>query len=1490
MFKRITSIILSIALMVSVCPMCTWAEESTSSDMDGSLNMFDIERTSYGVLDTDVVATKFNEGDNYDIVYPTDSSLNNYESYATPCVIIREAYDGELYKYYLVSTKRIVKTYISDEVPVIELWSDRADSCADYSIYRVYNPETKLYDVYNAITDTYYEYGLDSIFEVGGNFSNIFEYWEDCYEVCKDGKYGLLNQKGEMIYEPYYYDIRYYANCALGYVETSDSYNHTDYVLLANDGSTDGKKAYDSFVSDTDDEIYASKIIDYGPYALVDKNNLKVYTDYIYNDVKVKEINGVKYLLCSARYECDKTYSGYAYYQEIIGPDGVWNSMTETGGYNTSVEWEDGYDSFKVISYEGDIEKNYIYTINGTCLYSGVALTENYNRNPEFDNVIGHINLNKVEYEYASSNSTTKYYSIYNSSNQLIAEKLSKPVRYGNYISAKRCDTDKWIIYNYLTGEYVIDEKAQLLNNRSQGNVSIEYITGALLIANVEDKRGIFNIETGDFSGFIFTADELKDMSLNFYTNGTEKIWIFNNSSGENVYVNDEFKIISGNDLEVAGDYLIENVEYISYSTGNRVRILDYDGNVKNEFICKKDGIESKTSIDSETYKKGLVLNDGKTVLDPLYHYVGNTVNGLTLVADSSAYFSIIDNNGNALIYAPFSGGYQSSDPTYRVDYSGFVAVVRDNRYEDAVYIYDFSKCLGTASEVELPSEDILFGEYNSYLNNNFYNTLADNAASAIIDAVAAKSSHPARVTAWAKSMLSEGLEYPVKQLFSWLPTSSLSEEKMSQELAVEYLKTLETAQIESFVEETKKEYDFAKKINEYYEQIKNLDSEVNKIKFSNLWVSDKFSQDEVYQLVTEAEKKVNLLKVAGKGVTVAEYVMSYMMIKTIENEVIERLMLLVPSNSSLYKGLNYISIQQRSNYVAVFVAEYLTEEMVGKIAEFTQESLISAFTSTNASLVAFIINTAFKLISTQIDSPTLEDIDKAVIALANIQTLKSSVEEYRELIKRNCEKTHLFTEEQLKFDYSALVQTYFKSIIVGLDYAKKIAGDDKADFYDNLKAKYECKLLYRSYIDTCRVNATAMWEYTVEANKAVLSKLNAQFPKGAGRLPLYDLVFSDKYNDDDIYANVSETYEYAIDIPTSVDGYEVSSVTGSLVTNESKLNGVYVPDGIEGIGGDTFDSCTGLNTVFVGNDTEISDNAFSEDVVSSREKEVVEIRIVTGANVTEMNMQDDIDDTGLTLEVTYVDGTTEVISEGFCCDITDRVNGENTVVVNYKGVTTEYPVTIKESDCTYIVKYVDQYGNVIKDTVTGTAKSGSVFNLTAADIKGYTAEITEISETIGFENEFIITYVKDEAVSVSEAVIQVENQEFTGSVITPSVKVSVDGKELKEGTDYTVKYENNIMSGTAYVIIYGCGEYEGATYMSFEITGGVTYGDVDGSRTINASDALLVLQAAAKIKNLDEQQKLCANVNGDASVNANDALLILKHAAKIINKFPVEE
>ena len=58
----------------------------------------------------------------------------------------------------------------------------------------------------------------------------------------------------------------------------------------------------------------------------------------------------------------------------------------------------------------------------------------------------------------------------------------------------------------------------------------------------------------------------------------------------------------------------------------------------------------------------------------------------------------------------------------------------------------------------------------------------------------------------------------------------------------------------------------------------------------------------------------------------------------------------------------------------------------------------------------------------------------------------------------------------------------------------------------------------------------------------------------------------------------------------------------------------------------------------------------------------------------------------------------------------------------------------------------------------------------------------------------------------------------YTGKAITPAVTVKLDGKTLKKGTDYTVKYANNIKVGTATVTITGKGDYSGTLKKSFKI------------------------------------------------------------------------
>lgn len=66
--------------------------------------------------------------------------------------------------------------------------------------------------------------------------------------------------------------------------------------------------------------------------------------------------------------------------------------------------------------------------------------------------------------------------------------------------------------------------------------------------------------------------------------------------------------------------------------------------------------------------------------------------------------------------------------------------------------------------------------------------------------------------------------------------------------------------------------------------------------------------------------------------------------------------------------------------------------------------------------------------------------------------------------------------------------------------------------------------------------------------------------------------------------------------------------------------------------------------------------------------------------------------------------------------------------------------------------------------------------------------------------------------------------------------------------------------------------------------------GDVDGNGTINASDALLILNYTANDAELFENQIKLADVNLDGIVDSKDALLIFKYAIGTVKSLPYAE
>ncbi len=71
----------------------------------------------------------------------------------------------------------------------------------------------------------------------------------------------------------------------------------------------------------------------------------------------------------------------------------------------------------------------------------------------------------------------------------------------------------------------------------------------------------------------------------------------------------------------------------------------------------------------------------------------------------------------------------------------------------------------------------------------------------------------------------------------------------------------------------------------------------------------------------------------------------------------------------------------------------------------------------------------------------------------------------------------------------------------------------------------------------------------------------------------------------------------------------------------------------------------------------------------------------------------------------------------------------------------------------------------------------------------------------------------------ISEAEIKdIDEQKFTGSAVTPKVRVTYNGKILREGTDYNVVYSNNTSVGTAKATLTGIGNFSGTAKTEFSI------------------------------------------------------------------------
>ena len=79
-------------------------------------------------------------------------------------------------------------------------------------------------------------------------------------------------------------------------------------------------------------------------------------------------------------------------------------------------------------------------------------------------------------------------------------------------------------------------------------------------------------------------------------------------------------------------------------------------------------------------------------------------------------------------------------------------------------------------------------------------------------------------------------------------------------------------------------------------------------------------------------------------------------------------------------------------------------------------------------------------------------------------------------------------------------------------------------------------------------------------------------------------------------------------------------------------------------------------------------------------------------------------------------------------------------------------------------------------------------------------------------------TIKKTKKVSVSKTSAKIATQTYTGKALKPAFEVTLNGKTLREGIDYTTTYSNNVNTGKAKVVIQGRAGYSGTKTVYFQI------------------------------------------------------------------------
>ncbi|WP_443712066.1 Ig-like domain-containing protein [Ruminococcus bicirculans (ex Wegman et al. 2014)] len=148
-------------------------------------------------------------------------------------------------------------------------------------------------------------------------------------------------------------------------------------------------------------------------------------------------------------------------------------------------------------------------------------------------------------------------------------------------------------------------------------------------------------------------------------------------------------------------------------------------------------------------------------------------------------------------------------------------------------------------------------------------------------------------------------------------------------------------------------------------------------------------------------------------------------------------------------------------------------------------------------------------------------------------------------------------------------------------------------------------------------------------------------------------------------------------------------------------------------------------------------------------------------------------------------------------------------------------------------VKYTCSCGDFYTETIpaTGHKSSGWIVDKTASiGVKGSKHKECAVCKKVLETAE--IPALSRISISKASVTLSTSTYAYDGKAKKPGVTVKLNGKTLKNGTDYTVSYSNNTKVGTATVKITGKGNYTGSVSKTFKIKNNFKKATVSGIST----------------------------------------------------------